>query len=207
MTWEKAEAKMKQILDHIGLDYVEAIDEAAFYGPKLDIQIANVYGKEDTLITIQIDMFLSKNFDMTYIDENGEKQYPYIIHRSSMGCYERTMALLLEKYVGAMPFWLAPVQVKVLSITDRAAEKANEIKDYLEDRGIRTEVDNRNEKIGYKIREAQLEKIPYMFILGDKEVENNVVSVRHRKDGDLGCKTVEEIVSIMLEEVRLKKCD
>jgi threonyl-tRNA synthetase len=205
--WEKAEAKMKQILDHIGLDYVEAIDEAAFYGPKLDIQIANVYGKEDTLITIQIDMFLSKNFDMTYIDENGEKQYPYIIHRSSMGCYERTMALLLEKYAGAMPFWLAPVQVKVLSITDRAAEKANEIKDYLEDRGVRTEVDNRNEKIGYKIREAQLEKIPYMFILGDKEVENNVVSVRHRKDGDLGCKTVEEIVSIMLEEVRLKKCD
>lgn len=206
-TWEKAENMMKQILDHIGLEYTEAIDEAAFYGPKLDIQISNVYGKEDTLITIQIDMFLAKNFNMTYVDENGERKHPYIIHRTSIGCYERTIALLLEKYAGALPLWLSPTQVKVLSITDRAAEKANEIRDYLEERGIRTEVDNRNEKIGYKIREAQLEKVPYMFILGDKEVENGVVSVRHRKDGDLGAMSVETVVEKMLADIRAKKCE
>lgn len=206
-TWEKAENMMKQILDHIGLEYTEAIDEAAFYGPKLDIQISNVYGKEDTLITIQIDMFLAKNFNMTYVDENGERKHPYIIHRTSIGCYERTIALLLEKYAGALPLWLSPIQVKVLSITDRAAEKANEIRDYLEERGIRTEVDNRNEKIGYKIREAQLEKVPYMFILGDKEVENGVVSVRHRKDGDLGAMSVETVVEKMLADIRAKKCE
>lgn len=205
--WAKAEATLKQILDHIGLDYVEAVDEAAFYGPKLDIQISNVYGKEDTLITIQIDMFLAKNFNMTYVDENGERQHPYIIHRTSIGCYERTIALLLEKYAGALPFWLAPTQVKVLSITDRAAERANEIRDLLEENGIRTEVDNRNEKIGYKIREAQLEKVPYMLILGDKEVENDVVSVRHRKNGDLGQMDINELLKIMLADVKNKNLE
>lgn len=205
--WAKAEATLKQILDHIGLDYVEAVDEAAFYGPKLDIQISNVYGKEDTLITIQIDMFLAKNFNMTYVDENGERQHPYIIHRTSIGCYERTIALLLEKYAGALPFWLAPTQVKVLSITDRAAERANEIRDLLEENGIRTEVDNRNEKIGYKIREAQLEKVPYMLILGDKEVENGVVSVRHRKNGDLGQMDINELLKIMLADVKNKNLE
>ena len=205
--WAKAEATLKQILDHIGLDYVEAVDEAAFYGPKLDIQISNVYGKEDTLITIQIDMFLAKNFNMTYVDENGERQHPYIIHRTSIGCYERTIALLLEKYAGALPFWLAPTQVKVLSITDRAVERANEIRDLLEENGIRTEVDNRNEKIGYKIREAQLEKVPYMLILGDKEVENGVVSVRHRKNGDLGQMDINELLKIMLADVKNKNLE
>lgn len=206
-TWAKAEATLKQILDHIGLKYTEAIDEAAFYGPKLDIQISNVYGKEDTLITIQIDMFLAKNFNMVYVDENGERKHPYIIHRTSIGCYERTMALLLEKYAGALPFWLSPTQVKVLSITDRATERANEIRDLLEENGIRTEVDNRNEKIGYKIREAQLEKVPYMLILGDKEVENNVVSVRHRKNGDLGQMDINVLLKTMLDDVKNKNLE
>ncbi len=205
--WEKAESMMKTILDHIGIKYTEAKGEAAFYGPKLDIQISNVYGKEDTLITIQIDMFLAKNFNMTYVDENGEKQNPYIIHRTSIGCYERTIALLLEKYAGALPFWLSPTQVKVLSITDRAAEKAEEIREKLELFGIRTEVDNRNEKIGYKIREAQLEKVPYMLILGDKEVENDVVSVRHRKLGDLGQQSVDELLKKMLEDVKTRNLE
>lgn len=152
-------------------------------------------------------MFLAKNFNMTYVDENGERQHPYIIHRTSIGCYERTIALLLEKYAGAMPFWLAPTQVKVLSITDRAAERANEIRDLLEENGIRTEVDNRNEKIGYKIREAQLEKVPYMLILGDKEVENGVVSVRHRKNGDLGQMDINELLKIMLADVKNKNLE
>lgn len=152
-------------------------------------------------------MFLAKNFNMTYVDENGERQHPYIIHRTSIGCYERTIALLLEKYAGALPFWLAPTQVKVLSITDRAAERANEIRDLLEENGIRTEVDNRNEKIGYKIREAQLEKVPYMLILGDKEVENGVVSVRHRKNGDLGQMDINELLKIMLADVKNKNLE
>lgn len=152
-------------------------------------------------------MFLAKNFNMTYVDENGERQHPYIIHRTSIGCYERTIALLLEKYAGALPFWLAPTQVKVLSITDRAVERANEIRDLLEENGIRTEVDNRNEKIGYKIREAQLEKVPYMLILGDKEVENGVVSVRHRKNGDLGQMDINELLKIMLADVKNKNLE
>ena len=180
---------MKRILDHIGLEYTEGIGEAAFYGPKLDIQIKNVHGKEDTLITIQIDMFLAERFDMSYIDENGNKARPYIIHRSSIGCYERTMALILEKYAGALPVWLSPTQVRVLSLTDRTADKVKEITDKLNAAGLRAESDLRNEKIGYKIREAQLEKIPYMLIVGDKDVENGVVSVRSRDKGDLGVMT------------------
>lgn len=191
---------MKRILDHIGLNYTEGIGEAAFYGPKLDIQIKNVHGKEDTLITIQIDMFLAERFDMSYIDEKGEKVRPYIIHRSSIGCYERTMALLLEKYAGALPVWLSPTQVKVLSLTDRTAEIAKETADKLNAAGLRAECDLRNEKIGYKIREAQLEKIPYMLIIGDKDVENNVVSVRSRKDGDLGTMTYEQFYNRVKEE-------
>lgn len=190
--WAYAEGEMKRILDHIGLNYTEGIGEAAFYGPKLDIQIKNVHGKEDTLITIQIDMFLAERFDMSYIDEKGEKVRPYIIHRSSIGCYERTMALLLEKYAGALPVWLSPTQVKVLSLTDRTADIAKETADKLNEAGLRAECDLRNEKIGYKIREAQLEKIPYMLIIGDKDVENNVVSVRSRKEGDLGTMSYEQ---------------
>lgn len=198
--WDYAESEMKRILDNIGLEYTEGIGEAAFYGPKLDIQMKNVYGKEDTIITIQIDMFLAERFDMSYVDEKGEKVRPYIIHRTSMGCYERTMALLLEKYAGALPLWLSPTQVRVLSLTDRTADKAKELADKLTYDGFRAESDLRNEKIGYKIREAQLEKIPYMLIIGDKDVENGVVSVRSRKEGDLGAMTYEEFVAKIKRE-------
>ncbi|MDE7464703.1 MAG: threonine--tRNA ligase, partial [Clostridiales bacterium] len=198
--WKMAEDQMKRILDHIGLEYTEAIGEAAFYGPKLDIQIKNVYGKEDTLLTIQIDMFLAENFDMTYVDENGERQRPYIIHRSSIGCYERTLALLIEKYGGAFPLWISPEQVRVLSLTERTAAKCDEITAELKKLGILATVDNRNEKIGYKIREAHAEKIPYMLIVGDKEAAANVVSVRHRND-DLGQMSFDEFVAKIKEEI------
>ena len=198
--WEHAEAEMQKILDHIGLEYSVGIDEAAFYGPKLDIQIRNVYGKEDTLITIQVDMFLSERFDMTYVDENGEKVYPYIIHRTSIGCYERTMALLIEKFKGAFPVWMAPEQVRVMSLTDRTEAEANEIRDNLRMAGIRAESDVRSEKIGYKIRAAQLDKIPYMLIIGDKEKEAGVVAVRSRKDGDLGTMTYADFLQKIREE-------
>lgn len=198
--WAYAEGEMKRILDHIGLKYSVGIGEAAFYGPKLDIQIKNVHGKEDTLITIQIDMFLAERFDMSYIDENGNKARPYIIHRSSIGCYERTIALLIEKYAGALPLWLSPTQVRVLSLTDRTAGEAEAVAAKLESAGLRAETDLRNEKIGYKIREAQLEKIPYMLIIGDKDVENKVVSVRSRKDGDLGAMSFEAFLSKVKEE-------
>ena len=203
--WNETEALMKVILDNIGIDYVEADDEAAFYGPKLDIQAKNVYGKEDTIITIQIDFAAAHNFEMTYIDENGTKQYPFVIHRSSIGCYERTLAMLIEKYAGAFPFWICPVQIKVMSLTDRTSDYAKEIVDKLKMAGLRAEVDVRNEKIGYKIREAQLEKVPYMFIVGDKEKEDNVVSVRSRKDGDLGVMPLDDIMAKLVEEDRTKK--
>lgn len=203
--WNETEALMKVILDDIGIDYVEADDEAAFYGPKLDVQIKNVYGKEDTLITIQLDFAAAHSFEMTYIDENGAKQYPFVIHRSSIGCYERTLALLIEKYAGAFPFWICPVQVKVMSLTDRTSDYAKEIVSALRNSGIRAEADVRNEKIGYKIREAQLEKIPYMFIVGDKEKEENAVSVRSRKDGDSGVMKLSEITEKLIEEDRSKK--
>lgn len=203
--WNETEALMKKILDDIGIDYVEADDEAAFYGPKLDVQSKNVYGKEDTIITIQLDFAAAHSFDMTYIDENGEKQYPFVIHRSSIGCYERTLAMLIEKYGGAFPFWICPVQVKVLSLTDRTADYAKKVADELRFAGIRAEADIRSEKIGYKIREAQLEKIPYMFVVGDKEAENGTVAVRSRKDGDLGEKNLEEITAFLVEEDRSKK--
>ena len=198
--WNETEALMKKILDDIGLDYVEAEDEAAFYGPKLDVQIKNVYGKEDTLITIQLDFAAAHSFEMTYIDENGEKQYPFVIHRSSIGCYERTLALLIEKYGGAFPLWVSPVQVKVLSLTERTADYANEIVSELRALGLRAEVDNRNEKIGYKIREAQMEKVPYMFIVGDKEKEQNGIAVRTRKGVDLGVMSKKEIYDKLVKE-------
>ena len=203
--WNETESLMKKILDDIGIEYVEADDEAAFYGPKLDVQARNVYGKEDTIITIQLDFAAAHSFDMTYIGENGEKQYPFVIHRSSIGCYERTLAMLIEKYAGAFPFWICPVQVKVMSLTDRTADYAKEIVQKLIASGIRAEVDVRSEKIGYKIREAQLDKIPYMFIVGDKEKEDNVVSVRSRKEGDLGVMPLEDIISKLVIEDKTKK--
>ncbi len=203
--WDETEALMKTILDDIGLDYVEAEDEAAFYGPKLDVQSKNVYGKEDTIITIQIDFAAAHSFDMTYIDENGEKQYPFIIHRSSIGCYERTLAMLIEKYAGAFPLWISPIQVKVLSLTSRTADYADSIVKELARAGLRAESDNRNEKIGYKIREARLEKVPYIFVVGDKECEANTVSVWSRKEGDKGVMNKEVIFGQLISENEEKR--
>ncbi len=199
--WSKAEAEMEKILNHLGVKYSVGIGEAAFYGPKLDIQIKNVYGKEDTLITLQVDMFLAENFDMTYVDENGIKQRPYIIHRTSIGCYERTIALIIEKFKGAFPVWMAPEQVRVMSLTERTADYVNELVQRLRKKGIRAEADVRNEKIGYKIRLGQLDKIPYMLIIGDKEAESGMLSVRGRKAGDLGQMSEEDFVGKVREEV------
>ena len=192
--WDEAQGVMKKILDHLEIPYKIGIGEAAFYGPKLDIQIKNVHGKEDTLITIQIDQMLAEKFGMEYVDKDGTKKNPYIIHRTSIGCYERTLALLIEKYAGAFPVWLAPVQVKMLAIADRHLDYIYDVKKKLEAAGIvRIEVDDRSEKIGYKIREAQLEKVPYMLVIGDKDIENNTVSVRSRKDGDIGAMSIEDV--------------
>ena len=198
--WDHAQSVMAKILDDLGVKYDIGIDEAAFYGPKLDIQYKNVFGKEDTLVTIQIDMLLAQRFGMEYVDVDGTKKNPYIIHRTSLGCYERTLAYLLEKYAGALPLWLSPEQVRILPITDRAKEYAESIAKRFDDMNIRVTVDNRNEKIGYKIRQAQLEKIPYFFILGDKEVEDNTVALRSRKDGDLGASPVEDVIAKILKE-------
>ena len=202
--WDEAQNMMQKILEHLEIPYVEGIGEAAFYGPKLDIQIKNVYGKEDTLITIQIDQMLAEKFGMEYVDRDGVKKIPCIIHRSSIGCYERTLALLIEKYAGAFPMWLAPVQVKLLPVADRHLDYVYEIKNALEAKGMRVEVDGRSEKIGYKIREAQLDKVPYMFIIGDKDIEAHTVSVRHRKEGDLGAMKLEEFINLAVEEINSK---
>lgn len=204
--WEQAESSMKRILDDMKVDYYEAKGEAAFYGPKLDIQATNVYGKEDTIMTIQIDMMLARNFDMWYVDQDGEKKHPYIIHCGVFGCYERMMALILEKYAGALPLWISPTQVKIMSLTDRTSDDAKKLALRLREQGIRCEVDVRNEKIGYKIREAQLEKVPYMIILGDKEKENEVVAVRSRNTGDLGTMTEKEFVDKLTKEITEKVC-
>ena len=202
--WERVQDLMRNILDKVGLDYVEADGEAAFYGPKLDIQIKNVHGKEDTLITVQIDFQLADRFNMEYVDADGSKKHPYVIHRSSIGCYERTLALLLEKYAGALPTWLSPTQVKILPIGDRQHEFAENVLSKLREKGIRTEIDERNEKIGYKIREAQLDKTPYMLVIGDKEVEANAVAVRGRKAGDLGAMGVDEFIAVITKEIDSK---
>ena len=205
--WEEAQGVMKQILDNIGLKYSIGIDEAAFYGPKLDIQIKNVHGKEDTLITIQIDMLLAKKFGMEYTDSNDQRVTPYIIHRTSLGCYERTLALVLEKFAGALPLWMAPEQVRVLPIGVEHEEYAKSVREKLEAAGIRTEVDARNEKIGYKIRQAQLEKVPYMLVVGEKEAAEGKVAVRNRGGVDLGAVSVEEFMLKALEEIRTLKLD
>lgn len=202
--WNEAQDTMKKILDNLEIPYKIGVGEAAFYGPKLDIQIKNVHGKEDTLITIQIDQFLAEKFGMEYVDSDGEKKHPYIIHRTSIGCYERTLALLIEKYAGAFPTWLAPVQVKLLPIADRHKEYLMNVKEELEKAGIRVELDDRNEKIGFKIREAQLAKIPYMLVAGDKEAENGTLSVRKRGGVDLGAQTLDEFMNFILKEIREK---
>ena len=202
--WEEAQRVMGQILDDLDVNYTVGIDEAAFYGPKLDIQYKNVYGKEDTLVTIQIDMLLAKQFGMEYTDTDGQKKTPYIIHRTSLGCYERTLAYLIEEYAGALPTWMAPEQARIMTITERTNDYAWEVKKQLEALGIRVEVDGRNEKIGKKIREAQLEKVPFMLVVGDKEAENGQVAVRTRKGVDEGVMSVADFGKRIREEIDTK---
>ncbi len=198
--WDMSENLMRNILNNIGLEFTEAVGEAAFYGPKLDVQMKNVHGKEDTVVTIQVDLMLARQFNMTYTDSNGQQQYPYIIHRTSLGCYERTIAYLLEKYAGALPLWLSPEQVRILPIGDDQAEYAEKVRKTLAASGIRVKCDTRNEKIGYKIRAAQLEKIPYMLVIGEKEMQSGSVAVRERAAGDIGTMTVEEFLTRAVEE-------
>ncbi len=207
--WDMAQSVMGELLDELlgEGNYAIGIDEAAFYGPKLDIQMRNVHGKEDTLVTIQIDMLLAKKFGMEYTDSNDERVTPYIIHRTSMGCYERTLALLLEKYAGALPMWIAPEQVRLLPIGDEQAEYANKLAERLEDEGIRVTVDARNEKIGYKIRAAQLEKIPFMLVIGEKEMTEGSVAVRSRKTGDMGTMSADDFISFAKKQVADKVLD
>ncbi|MCI6831670.1 MAG: threonine--tRNA ligase, partial [Clostridiales bacterium] len=201
--WEAAQSAMGAILDHLGMEYEIGIDEAAFYGPKLDIQYRNVHGKEDTLVTIQIDMLLAERFGMYYTDTDGQKKLPYILHRTSLGCYERTLAYLIEKYAGALPTWMMPEQVRLMPMTDRTKEYAQAVAAELRNNGFRVSVDERNEKIGYKIREAQVEKIPYMLVLGDKEAEANTVAVRNRK-GKQDVMSLADFIAQLSEEVRTK---
>ncbi len=202
--WDEAQGVMERILDNLGVKYSVGIDEAAFYGPKLDIQIRNVFGKEDTLITIQIDQMLAELFDMEYVDVDGRKRRPYILHRTSLGCYERTLALLIEKYAGAFPMWLAPTQIKILPIGDAQSDYAHAFADRCTALGMRVEVDDRNEKIGYKIRQAQLSKAPYMLIIGEQEVQNGTVSVRSRKNGDMGAVSADSFIESALREIAEK---
>jgi len=202
--WEEAQGIMGKILDDLGVHYSIGIDEAAFYGPKLDIQYKNVFGKEDTIVTIQVDQLLAEQFDMEYTDKDGKKVRPYIIHRTSLGCYERTLAYLIEKYAGALPTWMAPEQVRFLPVTDRASDYCAEQAKKLEAMGYRVTVDYRNEKIGKKIREAQMEKIPYMLVVGDRDMENGTVSPRHRADGDLGAMSMDDFTALLKEVVDTK---
>ena len=192
-------------MDHLGIDYVEAEGEAAFYGPKLDIQFKNVHGKEDTIITVQIDFALGERLGMSYIDKDGNKKIPFVIHRSSIGCYERTIAMLIEKYAGAFPTWLAPVQVKVLPLSDKYNDYTAKVVSELRNNGIRVEADYRTEKIGYKIREARLERVPYIFVVGEKEEANNEVAVRSRKNGEEGPIALNTIVARISEEIAKKE--
>ena len=207
--WNEAQSIMGDLLDDcLGKgNYAIGIDEAAFYGPKLDIQCKNVFGKEDTIVTIQIDMLLAKKFGMEYTDSSDTRVTPYIIHRTSLGCYERTLALLLEKYAGALPMWMAPEQVRLLPIGDEQAEYAESIAKTLRDKGMRVTVDARNEKIGYKIRAAQLEKIPFMLVIGEKEMAEGAVSVRSRKTGDMGVMSASDFVAFAEQQINDKVLD
>lgn len=203
--WETAQATMKKILEDLGVSYKIGIDEAAFYGPKLDIQYKNVFGKEDTIVTIQIDMLLAERFGMYYTDKDGQKKLPYIIHRTSLGCYERTLAYLIEKYAGAFPLWLAPEQIRITPVADRHQDAAYEIKKQLEKAGIkRVEVDTRSEKLGYKLRSAQLDKVPYILVVGDKEAETGTISVRKRGVGDIGSMEIADFVKSALADIDSK---
>ena len=202
--WHEAQEIMGRILDHLGVKYTIGIDEAAFYGPKLDIQYKNVFGKEDTIVTIQIDMLLAERFGMEYVDADGQKKHPYIIHRTSLGCYERTLAYLIEKYAGALPTWMAPEQVRVLSVTDRAADYANALVAKLSELGYRAEADITGEKIGKKIRLAQMDKVPYMLVVGDRDMAENTVSVRHRAEGDLGAMSFDSFAALLKDVVDSK---
>ncbi len=202
--WHEAQEIMGRILDHLGVKYTIGIDEAAFYGPKLDIQYKNVFGKEDTIVTIQIDMLLAERFGMEYVDADGQKKRPYIIHRTSLGCYERTLAYLIEKYAGALPTWMAPEQVRVLSVTDRAADYANALVAKLSELGYRAEADITGEKIGKKIRLAQMDKVPYMLVVGDRDMAENTVSVRHRAEGDLGAMSFDSFAALLKDVVDTK---
>ena len=202
--WDAVQSEMKTILDSLGIKYKEVDGDAAFYGPKLDIQIKNVHGKEDTLITVQIDFTLAEKFGMEYIDKDGSKKYPYVLHRTSIGCYERTLALLLEKYAGALPVWMAPEQVRILPITDRTLDYSKEIMKKLQNMGVRCELDSRSEKVGYKIRQAQLEKVPYMLVLGDKEAEANTLAVRDRKTGETTNMSIGKFLNKIDREIKEK---
>lgn len=203
--WDRVENAMRTILDEIGLEYTEAAGEAAFYGPKLDIQAKNVYGKEDTMITIQLDMFLAERYDMYYVDKNGEKKRPYIIHRTSMGCYERTLAWLIEKYAGKFPTWLCPEQVRVLPLSEKYIDYADEVAKELKARHVDVTVDSRSEKLGYKIREARNERLPYMLVVGAEEEKARTVSVRSRFAGDEGVKPLDEFIEQICKEIDTKE--
>ena len=203
--WEEAQRVMGNILDNLGVQYTIGIDEAAFYGPKLDIQYKNVFGKEDTIVTIQIDMLLAEKFGMEYVDSDGQMKTPYIIHRTSLGCYERTLAYLIERYAGALPTWMAPEQVRILPIGDEHIDYAYDVKRKLAAKGVRVEVDDRNETIGKKIRTTQLEKVPYMLVIGDNEMNAGTVAVRSRKEGDKGAVTVDAFLTDLLAEIEEKR--
>ncbi|MGN0988985.1 MAG: threonine--tRNA ligase [Eubacteriales bacterium] len=202
--WEVAQATMKQILDDLGVEYTVGIDEAAFYGPKLDVQYHNVYGKEDTLVTIQIDMLLAKKFGMEYIDSDGQTKNPYIIHRTSLGCFERTLAYLLEKYAGALPMWMAPTQAVVIPLNEEYVGYAKQVVAAMDDEDIRVELDARSETLGKRIREAQLQKVPYMIVVGAKEQVEGTVSLRSRKGEDLGCMSIEDMLAKFRKEIKEK---
>ncbi len=203
--WENSQNRMKEILDKLEIPYTEAEDEAAFYGPKLDLQFVNVHGKEDTIITIQIDFALGKRLNMLYTDAGGEKKNPWVIHRSSIGCYERTLAMLIEKYMGMFPTWLCPEQVRILPISEKYADYAGKVRDELLEHDIRAEADYRSEKIGYKIREARLGRIPYLLIVGQEEEENNTVALRSRYKGDEGSRKLSDFIAEIREEIRTKQ--
>jgi threonyl-tRNA synthetase len=203
--WEETEGHIRGILTELGVKFTEDVGEAAFYGPKVDINAKNVYGKEDTMITIQWDALLAEQFDMYYVDQNGDKVRPYIIHRTSMGCYERTLAWLIEKYAGLFPTWLCPEQVRVLPISEKYADYANKVNEQLRDNGVRSSVDNRAEKIGFKIRDSRLNRVPYMLVVGQKEEEEGLVSVRSRFLGDEGQKSLDTFINDICKEIRTKE--